>query len=97
MPEHIDKYGDPFILIPIVIMGVILFCVIYRLIGDIQLFRGSVRLPMALAVTALALYGFDRAVVINIVNSYVAMAFSILVGVAALVKGKWQQKQKSEK
>ena len=74
-----------------------LFCVIYRVIGDIELFRGSVRLPIALAVTALALYGFDRTVVVNIVNSYVAMAVTILLGVASLIKGKWSQKQKSKK
>ncbi len=91
MPEHIDKYGDPFILIPLIIMGVILFCVIYRILGDVEMFRGGMRLPIALCVTLLALYGFDRAIVATITNHYVAMGATILVGIAALITTKWKQ------
>lgn len=96
MPEHIDRYSDPFILIPLIIMGVILFCVIYRIVGDIELFRGGTRLPIALCVTLLALYGFDRAIVATITNHYVAMGTTILVGIAVLIGSKWTQRSDSE-
>ena len=91
MPEHIDKYGDPFILIPLIIMGVILFCVIYRTLGDVEIFQGGIRLLIALCVTLLALYGFDRAIVATITNHYVAMGATILIGIAALISRKWTQ------
>ncbi len=97
MPEHIDKYGDPFILIPMIIMGAILFCVIYRIVGDIELFHGGIRLPIALCVTLLALYGFDRTIVATITNNYVTMGTTILVGIAILIGRKWTQKHNSER
>ena len=96
MPEHIDRYGDPFIIVPLIIMGVILFCVIYRILGDIEPFRSGIRLPISLCVTFLSLYGFDRVIVETITNQYVAMGFTILVSIAVLIASKWTQKSDSE-
>jgi hypothetical protein len=96
MPEHIDKYSDPYILIPMLLMGVILFCVIYKIVGNIELFRDSVRTLVSLCVTLLALYGFDRTIVATITNHYVVMGMTILIGIAALISRKWTHKRDSE-
>jgi hypothetical protein len=63
MPENFDRYTDPFFVIPLAVMGVILFCVIHRIVGEMEIFAKGTRTPMAVCITFLSLYGFDRATV----------------------------------
>lgn len=49
---------------------------------------------IAFCVTALAIYGFDQAIVQSIVNHYVAMGAAILVSVAVLIFTAWNKLSK---
>lgn len=97
MPDNFDRYTDPFFITPLVVMGIILFCVIHRIVGEMDMFSRGTRTLMAICITFLSLYGFDRATVGMIVIQYVTMGAAILIGIAALIRLKWIENTKKNR
>jgi len=94
MDEMVQRYRDPVLLIPVGLMFVILLVAVYRTTADIPLFQGGARFVIAFCVTALAVYGFDRAIVQLIVSKYVAMGAAILISIAGLILASWMRSSK---
>lgn len=90
----LERYADPDILIPLAAMTVILFVVVFRVLGDIEIFKGSTRLPVACCVTLLAVHGMDRIAIDLVISHYVAMGVAILVGVASLIGSRWKDEER---
>lgn len=97
MPQTFDQYTDPCYITPLVMMGVILFCTIHRIVGDMDVFAKGSRTPVAICITFLSLYGFDRATVGKIILQYAAMGAVILIGIASLIRSKWIEKIKDDR
>ena len=95
--HNVVRLEDPDILVPLAAMAIIIFAVVFKVLNGIEPLRGPVRLPIAICVTILAVIGIDRAAMDFVINHYTALGVAILVGVAALIRNRFNQMQKRDK
>ncbi|MHC4265415.1 MAG: hypothetical protein ACYSUK_05710 [Planctomycetota bacterium] len=97
MSESIDRYSEPFIFFPTLIVFVIVSCIVYRSLGEMEFCQGPMRLVLTLCVSLLGIYGLDRTLLKFIVNHYTYMSVAMLVSLAGALGLIWSEISKKRK
>ena len=92
-----NPYSDLWVLTPVAAMFVIVFCIVYRVLGDIEIVAHGPRPVLAFCVTALAIYGLDQTLIRHVVAEYTAMGVTMLITLASLLLGAWMKIVKRKK
>ena len=59
----LKPYGDPWILIPLAAMFVIVFCCVLVSLKEMDVFRGPSKLALALCISILSVWGIGRTII----------------------------------
>lgn len=89
MIENPDLYRDYRILVPVVLMFVIVFCISFRTLREINVFHGPPQVILAFCVSALAIWGLDQTLIQFVVAKYSNMGVAMLVTLASVLLATW--------
>ena len=85
MDNLLEQHSDPWILIPLAAMFVIIFCCVFGPLKEMDIFRRPSKLAVALCVSILSVWGIDRTIIRLIMLEYNALGLTLLIALIVLL------------